>query len=279
MAGPDDLEPLELDYSAFMDLPDPVSAKVPVGSGVPVGVSGGTMRGASPLPSQTQVAAVPAKPRVSPIKRIQYNAPVTLTFALLSLAVLGLAQLTHGNSNYYFSVSRGSWVDPITYVRLFTHVLGHANWQHYLGNFMMILLLGPILEEKYGSGRLAIMIAITALITGLLHILFTPTGLLGASGVVFMMILLASITNMEEGRIPLTLILILIMYVGQEVVTWVTTDTNIAHSAHIIGGLCGAGMGLLLGQRKPRSDKHFGAGKMSKLDRQAAKSLAKGRQI
>jgi membrane associated rhomboid family serine protease len=96
------------------------------------------------------------------------------------------------------------------------------------------------------------MIAITALVTGLLHILFTPVGLLGASGVVFMMILLASITNMQEGRIPLTLILILILYVGQEVVSWVTTSSNVAHSAHIIGGLCGAAFGLLTGQRKPR---------------------------
>ena len=135
--------------------------------------------------------------------------------------------------------------DPTLYLRLFTHVLGHANWAHYFGNFMMILLLGPILEEKYGSARLALMIAVTAFVTGLLHILFSPFGILGASGVVFMMILLASITNMEAGRIPLTLILVLVLYLGQEVVTWVSTDTNVAHSAHIIGGLCGAAFGLI----------------------------------
>ena len=267
MAGLDDLEPLELDYSAYLE-PEPVSAKVPVAAS-----------GKTPLVPAGEVPGVPAKPKIAPIKRIQYNAPVTLTFALLSLAVLGLSLIPGLNTNYWFSVSRGSWINPITYVRLFTHVLGHANWQHYIGNMMMILLLGPILEEKYGSGRLALMIALTALITGLLHILFTPVGLLGASGVVFMMILLASITNMEEGRIPLTLILILILYVGQEVVSWVTTDTNIAHSAHIIGGLCGAGMGLLLGQRKPRAQLAAGSRKASKLDRQAAKSLAKGRQL
>jgi rhomboid protease GluP len=269
MAGLDDLQPLELDYSAFMDAPDPVSGKVPVAAAT----------GRSMAPASGQVPAVAAKPRINPIQRIQYNAPVTLTFALLSLAVLGLSLIPGLNTNYWFSISRGSWFSPITYLRLFTHVLGHANWQHYIGNMMMILLLGPILEEKYGSGRLALMIAITAVVTGLLHILFTPVGLLGASGVVFMMILLASITNMEQGRIPLTLILILILYVGQEVVTWVTTDTNIAHSAHIIGGLCGAAFGLLVGQRKPRAQQAAGSRKASKLDRQAAKSLAKGRQI
>jgi len=264
----DDLEPLELDYSAFLD-PEPVSGTVPVAVAGPLAAT-----------ASGQVPAVAAAPKVGPLKRIQYNAPVTLTFTLLSLAVLGLAQLTHGQSNFWFSASRGSFADPITYLRLFTHVLGHANWQHYIGNFMMILLLGPILEEKYGSARLALMIAVTAVITGLLHILFTPAGILGASGVVFMMILLASVTNMEAGRIPLTLILILILYIGQEVVTWITTDTNIAHSAHIIGGLCGAAFGFLMGHKRHTNvDVSPGPRKVSKLDRKAAKSLAKGRQL
>ncbi|MCL1801488.1 MAG: rhomboid family intramembrane serine protease [Promicromonosporaceae bacterium] len=198
------------------------------------------------------------KPRKNPLKRIQYNAPVTLTFTLLALAVLGLAQLTGGASNFWFSVSRSPITDPTLYLRLFTHVLGHANWAHYFGNFMMILLLGPILEEKYGSLRLGIMIAVTALVTGLLHILFSPFGILGASGVVFMMILLASITNIEQGRIPLTLILVLVLYLGQEVITWVTTDTNVAHSAHIIGGICGAVFGMML---SPARDSGSGTGK------------------
>jgi membrane associated rhomboid family serine protease len=210
-------------------------------------------------------ATVATKPKRHPLWRIHYNAPVTLTFALLALAVLGLAQLTGGSSNFWFSASRASWSDPTTYLRLFTHVLGHANWQHYFGNIMMILLLGPILEEKYGSRLFATMIVITALVTGLLHILFTPTGILGASGVVFMMILLASITNMQAGRIPLTLIFVLVLYLGQEVVTWVTTDTNIAHSAHIIGGLCGAVFGYLFDHQKPS--------KPQKLSRRERKSL------
>jgi len=243
---------LELDYSAYMDVPDPVSAGSVTVRPTEIQNSGGQAPGQLP-------GNAPEKVRVNPLRKLHYNAPVTLTFTLLSLAVLGLAQITHGSSNFWFSASRGSWADPTMYLRLFTHVLGHANWEHYLGNFMMILLLGPILEEKYGSLRLAIMIAITALVTGLLHVLFTPAGILGASGVVFMMILLASVTNIEAGRIPLTLILILILYVGQEVVTWVTTDTNIAHSAHIIGGLCGAAFGFLMGRRHEHDGPGLGA--------------------
>ena len=217
---------LELDYSQWLE---PEVPTVP-----------GTM---APV---VEAVEPEKKPRKNPLARIQYNAPVTLTFTLVALVVLGLAQITGGASNFWFSVSRSPISDPTLYLRLFTHVLGHANWAHYFGNFMMILLLGPILEEKYGSLRLGIMIAVTALVTGLLHILFSPFGILGASGVVFMMILLASITNIEQGRIPLTLIFVLVLYLGQEVVTWVTTDTNVAHSAHIIGGICGAVFGMLL---------------------------------
>jgi membrane associated rhomboid family serine protease len=235
------MEEMELDYSVGLEPEVPSLSKFEVPQ--PLSVPGPA--GISEPGTGVEVK----KKRMNPLARIQYNAPVTLTFALLSLAVLGLAQLTGGNSNFWFSVSRGSWSDPTLYLRLFTHVLGHANWSHYFGNFLMILLLGPILEEKYGSAKLALMMVVTAFVTGILHILFSPFGILGASGIVFMMILLASFTEVKAGRIPLTLILIMVLYIGQEVVSWVTTDTNIAHWAHIVGGLCGGVFGFLM---KPR---------------------------
>ena len=61
------------------------------------------------------------------------------------------------------------------YVGFVSHILGHGNWEHLIGNFMLILLLGPILEERHGSGSLLIMVLITALFTGIAcHALF-PT--------------------------------------------------------------------------------------------------------
>jgi len=64
---------------------------------------------------------------------------------------------------------------------------GHANWEHYMNNFLLILLLGPMLEEKYGSKRIAFMIAVTAVVTGVINILLFPEQPFGASGVVFML--------------------------------------------------------------------------------------------
>ncbi|MGB8454617.1 MAG: rhomboid family intramembrane serine protease [Anaerocolumna sp.] len=183
----------------------------------------------------------------------QYNSPVTLTFALISLGALLLGNLTNGvSTNLFFCVYKSSWFDPFAYIRLFGHVFGHANWGHLSGNMVLFLVLGPILEEKYGSRLFLGMIAITALVSGLFYIFFYPhNALLGASGIVFMMIVLSSAAGVKEGRIPITLILVVIIYLGGEVMSGIGAEDGIAHAAHILGGIFGAGFGLL-GTRKTK---------------------------
>ena len=178
--------------------------------------------------------------------RLQYNAPVTLTFALISLAALILGKVTDGwTTTYLFSVWHSSLADILTYPRFILHVLGHTDYSHYIGNMMMILVVGPGLEEKYGSRNLLSAIIITALVSGLVHwFLFPGTMLLGASGIVFMMIVMASLAGMRDGCIPITLILVLVLYLGNEIVDGVVLSDNVAQLTHIIGGVCGAVLGL-----------------------------------
>lgn len=184
-------------------------------------------------------------------KKFQYNSPVILTFALVSFLTLLLGKLTNGWTTYaLFSTYRSSPFNLLTYVRLFGHVLGHSNLEHYTGNMLFILLLGPVLEEKYGSKNLLIMISITALVTSIIHNLFFSIGLLGASGIVFMMIILASMASAKEGRIPLTLIVAIIVYIGQEVVSGLLSQDNISQFAHIIGGICGGVFGKVFLRKK-----------------------------
>lgn len=182
---------------------------------------------------------------------ISYNAPVVLTFALVSLIALILNMLTNGMTNrMFFSVYRSNF--SLAYViRLVGHCLGHANWSHYAGNMTLFLLLGPILEDKYGSGKLLLMIVITAVISGLLNILLFPQiALLGASGIVFMFIVLTSASCMVDDRIPLTMILIIVIYLGAEVMNAITKQDNISQFTHIIGGVCGAVFGLANGGKR-----------------------------
>lgn len=181
------------------------------------------------------------------LRRIKYNSPVILTFTLLAFLALILGYMTNNYTTVmFFTVQRLPLSNPLLYLRLFTHVLGHANLEHFVGNFTVILLVGPMLEEKYGSRRLCFMIALTALITGLINILFFSTGLLGASGIAFMFILLSSFANSSEGTIPLTLILVATIYLGNEIVSGITSADNISQLTHVIGGICGCGLGYAL---------------------------------
>ena len=117
------------------------------------------------------------------MKRIKFNAPVTLGFAVISLGIVLLTGLLGSDFSYMFaSIHSGSLADPLFYLRLFTHVLGHASWEHFYSNMLFILLLGPILEEKYGSKVIFRMIMITALVTAVIHLIFGAGTLLGASG-------------------------------------------------------------------------------------------------
>ena len=185
---------------------------------------------------------------------IRFNAPVVLTLALLSLLALFLDGLTAGRTTWlFFSVYRAPLTDPLTYVRFFGHILGHTGWEHYMSNMLLLLLVGPGVEEKYGHARIFWCIMATALVTGLIQFIFFPkTALLGASGIVFMMIVMNSFTEMKKGEIPFTLILVVIFYLGGELVDGFFKKDYLSQLTHIAGGLMGLIFGFTLGGRRRR---------------------------
>lgn len=176
-----------------------------------------------------------------------FNSPVVLAFSLISLCALFLNEITDGASNLaLFSVYRSD-IDFLFFVRLVGHVFGHTDWNHFYSNMMFFLLIGPVLEEKYGSFDLIVLMVITAVVSGLVSIIFMPTTvLLGSSGIVYMMVVLLSASSIKGKKIPLTLILILFMYVGAEILNGFTTTDSISQLSHVIGGICGAIFGIVL---------------------------------
>ena len=192
---------------------------------------------------------------------LQYNSPVILTFFLLSLLVLFLDRWTGGwTTMHLFCVYRSSLKDPLFYVRLFGHVLGHANWEHFLNNMLLLLVIGPPMEEKYGSKPLLCGMVLTALVTGVLQcVQFPRSGLLGASGIVFMLIMLSSLAGFSGG-IPVTMLLVAALYFGQQVYDIIFVHDNVANFMHIVGGLCGTAFGYysaLHSRRKPAKAVRF----------------------
>ncbi len=185
------------------------------------------------------------------MKKLHYNSPVILTFFFLSLAALLLGIATQGQTTRdLFSVYRSDFT-PLFFVRLFGHVLGHSGLEHFTGNMVLLLVVGPPLEEKYGSRNLLATIAVTAFATGLVQFLLFPhSALLGASGVVFMMIVLSSFTEMKKGGIPLTMLLVVALYLGSEIADGLTRTDNVSHLTHIVGGVCGIFFGFRLAKAK-----------------------------
>lgn len=180
--------------------------------------------------------------------KITFNSPAILTFALACVAVQALNMLTHGESNRaLFSTYRSSLVNPLTWVRCVTHVLGHADWGHLLNNMMLLLVLGPMLEEKYGTKNIVFVMVATAVATAVVNMIFFPNvALLGASGIVFAMVLLSSITSTDGHTIPLTFILVAVLYIGQQVYEGLFVADNISQMGHIVGGLVGTALGFVM---------------------------------
>lgn len=184
--------------------------------------------------------------------RITFNSPAILGYTIICFAALVLNQITRGFTNQaLFSVYRSSLADPLTYLRFFGHAIGHANWAHFINNFTLILVVGPLLEEKYGTTDIICIIASTAFITGLANfILFPGVRVLGASGVLFALILLSSFSSFKEGTIPLTFILVAFLYIGKDIYSAMFVRDNVSNFSHILGGVVGAFLGYNI---RPRS--------------------------
>ncbi len=184
--------------------------------------------------------------------KLTFNAPVVLSFALACFVALIIGLISFGSlTRLLFMSSHSSLASPVTYIRFFTHVLGHGDWEHFIGNMAYILLLGPMLEEKYGSGKVLGVILSTAFVTALINYIFFPgLAICGASGVVFAFILMTSFTSFKEGEIPVSFILVAVIYLGKEIVDGIFIQDDISNLSHILGGIVGGIFGYVINKKK-----------------------------
>ena len=128
--------------------------------------------------------------------------------------------------------------------------LNPTNLSRFVYAFSLFLI------EKYGSKNMALMMLITAAVTGILHTVLFSGGLLGASGIVFMLIVLVSITDVRQGSIPLSFILVVLLFVGKEFIN-ATQINNVSEFGHILGGICGAVFGFTFPEKKQLASKEY----------------------
>ena len=67
-----------------------------------------------------------------------------------------------------------------------------------------------------------------------------------------MFIMLASLAGMESGRIPVTLLLVAVLYLGQEIYSIFFVQDNVANFMHLVGGACGTAFGFSRARCKNR---------------------------
>lgn len=180
----------------------------------------------------------------NPLKKLDYNSPVILTYALICVITFALNAITGGwlNKNLLTTYPHAPLLSIKTILNSFLYIFGHSSLSHLSGNMTLFLLVGPTVEERYSSKRLCLMIAITAFGTAIInHFLFA--GIIGASGIVFMLIVLSAFVPSEKDKIPLTLVLVCILYIGNEIITGIVSTDSVSQFAHIAGGV----FGLILG--------------------------------
>ena len=169
--------------------------------------------------------------------RIEFNAPVTVCYALAASAATILP--VQGKLAIHGPIRP---LDSGFLLSLFTWTLAHGGMTHLLSNVVVILLAGPLLEDRFGSLRMLAVLVTASVLVGLAHCILDPGGaLIGASGTVFCLIMLAG----RSGTIPLTVLLVAALYLGRELVGLLAND-GISQTAHILGAALGMSLGLVM---------------------------------
>ena len=158
-----------------------------------------------------------------------YDAPVILSFVIASTIILAVDELfLHGKLISAAFTCRTlhpadgigfDFKNGLDYLRMISHILGNPGWESLLLNSAFLLLLGPTLEERYGSAMLLVMLVMTALVSGVLLVCFGSGNATGSSCIVFMLILLSALTAIAKKDIEFSWILTFILYTAYRMVS------------------------------------------------------------
>lgn len=192
--------------------------------------------------------------------KVAYDAPVTLTFVIVCAIIFLINMIfMKGGKALGFEKIFASPTNqagalpfipsaPLSYVRLLFYIFGadfaglstgfsSGAASLFFTSVIVILLLGPGMEERYGSVIIGIMIFVSALFSGVLNACFCETTLVGAAPLVFMMLFLNAFISFSKKKIELP-------STGVMVTMIILMQLNGAGAVKIIiciaGGLCGS---------------------------------------
>ncbi|MBO7639757.1 MAG: rhomboid family intramembrane serine protease [Treponema sp.] len=208
-----------------------------------------------------------------------FDSPVVLTICAVSALVVifdsfvfkgkAVANVfscpgSHGENPFRFT-------NPLHYFTLLLHVFGSSGWQAFFVNTLVLLALGPQLEERYGSVMLGLMCGITVLVSGVLTACLGLQAITGTMSLVFLMIFLASLTTLSKNSLLASWTAGLVLYIAYSLYSGFQNPAvervegvnsfiffmqrNVVTFINMAGGLCGSLFGFLVAPKKRAAPK------------------------
>lgn len=204
---------------------------------------------------------------------VDLDAPVTVLFVIVSLVLFFLDSFVFkgkmtaafmsspaADGNLAFAADKAA-----SYFRLICYAFGAVSWEVLITNLLFVLLLGPSMEERYGSIIIGLMMAVSTLFSGVLTACFCKVSMVGCTPIVFMMIFLNSIMSFSKKKIPLSFCLIFILFIVREV--FVKNPNGVVGLIiGIAGGLCGSLFAFLASPKARATRKSEKNGLLSKAE-------------
>lgn len=207
--------------------------------------------------------------------KFSYDAPVTLTFVIVCAVLFLLNNLVIKNgalSNVLASPTSQTGAlpfivkQPLSYLRLLLYIFGSGEEVIYLTNLMIILMMGPAMEERYGSVIIGIMIFVSALFAGVLNACFCADSLVGAVPVVCMMIFLNAFMSFSKKTVPATFLAVIVFFGFFSISSGMSAIRLIIC---IAGGLCGSLFAFLTSPKVKAAKKESSGGLLSRAEKVA----------
>ena len=199
--------------------------------------------------------------------KFEYDSPVMLTFAFITLIIFILDTFvfkgklkdvwlitptaTGGQFPFAFSDFR-------SIIRLFIHVFGYDQSSVLVCNLIFILLLGPQMEDRYGSVIIGIMIFVSALFSGVLNACFCTNAVSGSEPVVFMLILLWTMMQLSRSKISASAIAVIALFITM-LVFRKNPNGVVGVAVVAAGGLCGSLFAFLASPKARKAKKNEAA--------------------
>lgn len=199
--------------------------------------------------------------------KFHYDSPVMLSFAFITLIIfvldtfalkgklkeMWLVTPTAAGGQFPFAFS-----DFRSILRLFVHVFGYSQNEILICNLIFILLLGPQMEERYGSVIIGIMIFVSSLFSGVLNACFCKNAVCGAEPVVFMLILLWTMMQLSRSKISASAIAVIALFIAM-LIFRKNPNGVVGVAVIAAGGLCGSLFAFLTSPKAHKAKKNEAA--------------------